>query len=83
MNYLKWIYNLRVTYPKKEIYLGDDDISGAFRHMKYNPNVVGMHSFVIAGHLACLTGMTFGDNTSPSNFEPIADAKRQLAKYLW
>ena len=83
MSYLQWIYNLRVTYPKKEIYLGDDDISGAFRHMKYNPNLVGMHSCVIAGHLACSTGMTFGDNTSPSNFEPIADARRQLAKYLW
>ena len=83
INYLKWIYNLRVTYPKKEIYLGDDDISGAFRHMKYNPNLVGMHSCIIAGHLACSTGMTFGDNTSPSNFEPIADARRQLAKYLW
>jgi hypothetical protein len=82
-NYLKWVYNLRVTYPKREIYLGDDDISGAFRHMKYNPNLVGMHSCVIAGHLACSTGMTFGDNTSPSNFEPIADARRQLAKYLW
>ena len=83
MNYLRLIYDLRVTYPKKEIYLGDDDISGAFRHMKYNPNLVGMHSCVIAGYLACSTGMTFGDNTSPSNFEPIADARRQLAKYLW
>ena len=51
--------------------------------MKYNPNLVGMHSCVIAGYLSCSTGMTFGDNTSPSNFEPIADARRQLAKYLW
>ena len=83
MKYLGWIYNLRITYPKKEIYLGDDDVSGAFRHMKYNPNLVGMHSCVLTGHLACSTGMTFGDNTSPSNFEPIADARRQLAKYLW
>jgi hypothetical protein len=83
MNYLKWIYNLRVTYPKKEIYLGDDDISGAFRHMKYNPNLVGMRLCVIAGHLASSTGTTFGDNTSPLNFEPIADARWQLAQYLW
>ena len=83
VKYLEWVYNLRITYPGKEIYLGDDDISGAFRHMKYNPNLVGMHSCVISGQLACSTGMTFGDNTSPSNFEPIADARRQLARFLW
>ena len=83
MKYLEWIYNLRITYPNREIYLGDDDVSGAFRHMKYNPNLVGMHSCVIAGYMSCSTGMTFGDNTSPSNFEPIADARRQLAQYLW
>ena len=81
--YLVWLYNLRITYPTQEIFLGDDDISGAFRHQKYHPNLVGMHSCIMAGHLACSTGMTFGDNTSPSNFEPIADARRQLARYLW
>ena len=83
MNYLVWLYNMRITYPNQEIYLGDDDISGAFRHMKYNPNLVGMHSCVLSGYLSCSTGMTFGDNTSPSDFEPIADARQQLAKYLW
>ena len=81
--YLVWLWNMRITYPTQEIFLGDDDISGAFRHQKYHPNLVGMHSCIMAGHLACSTGMTFGDNTSPSNFEPIADARRQLARYLW
>ena len=83
MKYLEWIFNLKITYSTKWNYLGNDDISGAFRHMNYNSNLVGMNSCVIAGHLACSTGMTFGDNTSPSNFAPIADARRQLAKYLW
>lgn len=81
--HLVWLYNLRITYPDREIYLGGDDVSGASRHQKYHPNLVGMHSCVIADHLSCSTGMTFGDNTSPSNFEPIADARRQLAKHLW
>ena len=29
------------------------------------------------------TGLTFGDNTSPSNWEPIARARQQLAQILW
>ena len=29
------------------------------------------------------TGLTFGDNTSPSNWEPVARARQQLAQRLW
>jgi hypothetical protein len=29
------------------------------------------------------TGQTFGDNTSPSNWEPVARSRQQLARYLW
>ena len=29
------------------------------------------------------TGATFGDNTSPSNFDPLAAGRRQLARALW
>jgi hypothetical protein len=36
--YLQWLYNLRISYPDREIYPGDDDVSGAYRHMKYHPN---------------------------------------------
>ena len=82
-NYLRWIYNARITYPREELYLGDDDISGAFRHQKYHPNLVGMHACVVAGFLSCATGMTFGDNTSSANFDPIAEARKELARYLW
>ena len=35
------------------------------------------------GYLACATGSTFRDNTSPSNFEPIVNAHQQLAQHLW
>jgi len=80
---LVWIYNLRLSYPNSDIYPGDDDIKGAFRHIKYHPNVVGLHCYQPLGYLAAATGTTFGDNTSPSNFEPLADGRRQLAQYLW
>ena len=82
-NYLRWVYNARITYPSEELYLGDDDISGAFRHQNYHPNLVGMHACVVAGFLSCATGMTFGDNTSSANFDPIAEARKELARYLW
>ncbi|KAI2489264.1 hypothetical protein MHU86_25337 [Fragilaria crotonensis] len=29
------------------------------------------------------TGLTFGDNTSPSNWEPVARARQQLAQHYW
>ena len=81
--YFFWLYNLRITYPDEEIYLGDDDVSGAFRHQKYHPNLVGMHTCVLSGYMSVSTGLTFGDTTSPANFDPIAETRKALAKYLW
>jgi hypothetical protein len=81
--FLTWIYNLRITYPTSEIYPIDDDVTGAFRHCKYHPNVVAMHSYLRCGYLAMATGGTFGDNTTPSNWEAIALGRQQLAQYLW
>ena len=83
MEFMVWLYNLRVTYPISEIYLADDDISGAFRLMKYHPNLVPMHSSQQCGYCVVNTGGTFGDNTNPSNFDPLGLGRRQLAFYLW
>lgn len=81
--FMIWIYNLRISYPYSEIYLADDDVSGAFRHGKYGPNVVAMHTSQQCGYGVLNTGATFGDNTSPSNFDPLALGRRYLAQYLW
>lgn len=83
MKFLRWLYNLRISYPNEEIYPGDDDVSGAFRQCKYNPFLVAMHSFLIFGKLVLSTGQTFGDGPSPSNWEPIAQARQQLAQAKW
>ena len=77
------IWNLRITYPNQPIYIGDDDVKNAFRLIKSNPAVVGMHGFVGHGLLGFSTGMTFGNNYSPQNFEPIAVARSQQATHLW
>jgi hypothetical protein len=80
---LQWIWNLRISYPDEEIYIGDDDAGGAFRHIKYHPNVVAMHSYLIRQVLYMATAQTFGDNTSPSNWEPVALSRQQHAQHLW
>ena len=81
--FMIWLYNLRVTYPFLDIFLGDDDVSGAFRWLKYHPNLVALHASIMCGLGVLNTGGTFGDNTTPSNFDPIALARRLLAQHLW
>ena len=83
LGFMVWLYNLRITYPEEEIYIADDDISGAFRLMKYHPNCMAMHTSLQSGYCVVNTGGTFGDNTSPSNFDPIGLARRQLAQSMW
>jgi hypothetical protein len=83
LNFCIWIYNCRVSYPYEEIYLIDDDVSGAFRHAKYHPNLVALHACILFGLLFMSTGQTFGDGPSPANFEPMARGRQQYAQYLW
>jgi len=83
MGFMVWLYNLRISYPREDIYIADDDISGAFRLMKYHPNLVPLHSSRQCGYCVVNTGGTFGDNTNPSNFDAIGLARRQVAQYFW
>lgn len=83
MRFFVNIWNLRISFPTKEIYPGDDDFDGAFRRNKYAPDVVSLHGFMIEDCLYFASGSTFGGNTSPSNFEPVARTRQQLAQYLW
>ena len=83
MEFMIWLYNLRITYPTSEIYLGDDDVSGAFRQVHYHPNLVAMHTSVQCNLGVLNTGTTFGDNTSPSNWDPIKCARQQRSQFIW
>ena len=78
-----WHWNLAISYPDLDRYTGDDDVQCAFPRIKYNPSLVAMHSAISNDTLIMCTGLTFGDNTSPSNWEPIARARQQLAQHLW
>lgn len=54
------IYNLRITYPTTEIYLWDDDVSGAFRHVKYHPDIATAFAYTIHQYLILSIGQVFG-----------------------
>jgi hypothetical protein len=79
--YLTWLWNLRNNYPRKELYLGDEDVSGAFRQVKYNPNLVAMHVFLVFEVLFMSTGQTFGDCASPATLEPVARNRLQYGTF--
>ena len=70
---------MRISYPTTDTLVFDDYLKGAFRHRKYHPDIVAAFSFIIEDLLFVTLGGTFGSITSPSNFEPIARAKTDLA----
>ena len=67
--HLRWIWNLRVSYPQTDILLWDDDASGAFRNAKYHPDVCLAFAFRVANMLCVPTGVCFGGNTSSHPWE--------------
>jgi hypothetical protein len=83
LEFMQWIWNLRISYPDQELYLADDDVSGAFRWLKYHPNLVAMHTSMQAGFAVFNSGGTFGDNTTPPGWDPLAKLRRDLARWLW
>lgn len=75
------IWNLRISHPKEIIFLWDDNVAGAFRQGKYNPEVESAFSFLIFNRLWIPCGMVFGGNTSASGFETIAVTRMHLARH--
>jgi hypothetical protein len=82
VKYLTSLFNLRITYPNVDIFAFDDDVTGAFRQPKYHPNVISAKSYLIGDYLFVPTGLTFGDGSSPSSFEPLARARMALSREL-
>ena len=83
-DFLEWIYNLRITYPKEPIYLTLDNITTVLKHVPSHPDTVGA--------TACLTpesnllilnaALVFGASISPPVFAIYVDAKSAIADYL-
>jgi len=82
IRHLKRIWNLRISYPNAIIYLWDDDVAGAFRLIKYNPQIATAFASIIHSRLWVPVGQVFGGNTSAQNFEGIAMARECLSEYM-
>lgn len=80
---MQWLWRLRAQYPGIEIFPMDDDGRLAFRQLKYGVDVVAMHTSLQSGFGVMNTGGTFGDNTTPSNYDVLSTARRQLAQWFW
>ena len=82
LRHLIRIWNLWNSYPFQDIYLWDDDVSGAYRSPKYHPAIAGAFAFAIMDLLYLPTGGTFGSNTSPHEYKPFARARAFLTEHL-
>ena len=71
--------------PELAIYLGDNDITNAFKWIKNNPSIVAMCGFTSKEHaiIGLCTGQNFRNCWSQSNFEIIAVARQMRSQYLW
>ena len=83
LRFCVWHWSLAISYPDHDRHTGDDDVQCASSRVKYNPQLVAMHSSISNKTLMMSTGLTFGGNTSPSNWEPMARARQQLSQSLW
>ena len=65
-----------------DVFLWDDDASGAYLISKYIPAVAGAFSYVIMNLFLLSIRDIFGFNTSPADYEPLARAIAFLFEYL-
>ena len=73
---------MKITYPDQDILLWDDDVSGAFRHIKYHPDVASTFAIIIKAMLLLPVALVFGSLTRAQEYEILATARKVLAEHL-
>lgn len=82
-NLLQRIWNLRITYPERDIVLHANDVKSCFRQLKHHPDVMGAFSYILGDYLFLQCGLTFGSDFSPASWEVIRRIAEQLAEGLF
>ncbi len=80
LEFMKHLYNLRISYPHDEIWLATADIKACFRWPKLHPDITGAFGFVM-GFLQSfflMTAMVFGFRASANSWEPFRRAIEAL-----
>lgn len=71
-------YNLRITYPDRDICIHANDVAGAFRQLKSHPDCMPAFACIVADFLFMQCGLAFGTDFAPSNWEVV----RRIAEIL-
>ena len=77
------LYNLRISYPDRDLVIHANDVKSAFRQIKLHPDIMGAFSFIIADQLFLSCGLPFGTDFSPANWEIIRQLLKELAEKLY
>ena len=83
MAFCTWIWNLRISFPDKEIYLAFIDISSCFRFPRIFPDLIGAFGFLIGSMYFAANAMVFGSVVSASSWEPFRVAIAAIATSLY
>ncbi|KAL7546383.1 hypothetical protein ACHAWF_016015 [Thalassiosira exigua] len=77
------IWNLRVTYPLRDIITHANDVKSCFRQLKHQPDVMGAFSYILGHYLFLQCGLCFGADFSPASWEVVRRIAEQLATALF
>lgn len=76
LKFMQHLYNLRISYPTSEIWIGTADIKACFRWPKLHPDITGAFGFVMGflNSFFLMTSMVFGFRASANSWEPFRRA---------
>ena len=80
---LERIWNLRITFPTKDIVVHANDVKSCFRQLKLHPDVMPAFSIMVADFLFLQTALPFGTDFSPQNWEACRRIIEALSERLF
>ena len=80
---LERIWDLRITYPLKDIVTHANDVKSCFKQMKLHPDIMPAFSIIVADFLYLQSALPFGTDFSPQNWEPVRRLIEILAEKLF
>ena len=77
------IWNLRLSYPDKEIVIHASDVKSCFRQLKHHPSVAGAFSYIMGDFLFIQCALAFGADFSPQSWEVVRRLAEMLSERLF
>jgi len=77
------VWDLRITYPKKDIVTHANDVKSCFKQMKLHPDIMPAFSIMVADFMYLQPALPFGADFSPQNWEPVRRVIEILAEKLF